>query len=256
MICVVHSERNSRICVRWSKCEALLLSPFALCFFLHSRLLHSVGLGRSRARRFLVLACLCGSSQTDLQASVLSVAFLLDSIHVGFGSKMEPGDPLSPTVLARELMWDIERRFYKATSVPPMDTNSVYFASRYCSSCVRQWGDIDVILDIWAARYSLERVAIWGACLKRFPPNRGGMPDSSIRGPCCTRGVLGPQQHTIYDAWEKAARYNQTQIGEPPSRITLRARPPPRHGGKPASEASELMIGLPTVLTVLKILGI
>lgn len=70
-----------------------------------------------------------------------------------------------------------------------METMSYYIARRFCTSCMTQWGDVDVLLDLASGMRPRTKVFME---LKKA----GKLPHMPA---CCHRAVLCPTQHNIGD---------------------------------------------------------
>jgi hypothetical protein len=68
-----------------------------------------------------------------------------------------------------------------------MDTCSAYFGRRFCSSCCKEWGDMDVLLDLIATRTGVERTAAM----------RKLRSDNVVKHVACCNRALFPVQHNI-----------------------------------------------------------
>lgn len=91
-----------------------------------------------------------------------------------------------------------------------MDTTSAYFGRRYCTSCLREWGDMDVYLDAIAT--GNDRVTKY----KNSPMYR------HYRA-CCMRALF-PPQHNIRDEPAFAvATVSSNLHGNVPSALAITA---------------------------------
>lgn len=162
--------------------------------------------------------------------------------------------------LCAELLWDIRERAAGKAQLTEMTTNSVYIAPRYCTRCCREWGSLDVFLDIRARRTGLARTEIWRGVLdahreelaRRQRAYRGSaraeLPEPDLRGPCCTTCVLAPQQHVICDEWGQSMHLIKADLGGPqPSKVSVGARRPFPAGTERETELPPLLTGDPTL---------
>jgi hypothetical protein len=128
-----------------------------------------------------------------------------------------------------------------------LDTNSVYFARRFCTSCCREWGDTDMFLDLAACRSGASRVecykALSGAGILRY-------------GGCCTRAIF-PCQHNITSLTKHGAQAVSCTIPSGiPSALRLYASRQrldiviPKEGQKP-----NVLGGKPSIESIEKILA-
>lgn len=170
-----------------------------------------------------------------------------DSARFSYGQ-----DTISSKTLVNELMWDILTPF-DAKTAPETTSNCAYFAPRFCTRCCRQWGDIDVLLDIRSRRTGIARSQIWHEMLQQFlkyVPERGSQPNVHIRGPCCTTNAIAPQQHNLCDFWKHSVHLTNSNIGTFPSALYVTSKRAPPASGRSKEEGMnrpELLLGFPSL---------
>lgn len=166
--------------------------------------------------------------------------------------------------LCAELLWDIRQRTAGGAKLIELQTNSAYIAPRFCTRCCREWGSLDVLLDIKARRTGAPRHAIWKGMLddnlrtlrerqaKAAPtPAAGALPEPDLRGPCCTTCALSPQQHVICDEWGQALHLIKSDLGGPqPSKVSVGARRPFPAGTGKKTELPTRLEGAPTLSSI------
>jgi hypothetical protein len=123
-------------------------------------------------------------------------------------------------------------------SETPMDTTSAYFARRFCSACCREWGDMDVLIDLAARRTKVARPEVYLAL-------RAPGPMSLLDHRACCNRALFPGQNNISNSTAHAIGAIQSSLGPAgPCSISLtcaRARPPRR---TPASGQTQIPMPL------------
>jgi hypothetical protein len=105
------------------------------------------------------------------------------------------------------------------SSESPMDTTSVYLARRFCTGCCREWGDMELLLDLRARRLGKTR----GEVLLDLSAT-----GAVTYGLCCRRAIF-PVQHNIGSYTKDAACIISSSLGAGvPSCLALTfARPRP-----------------------------
>lgn len=130
----------------------------------------------------------------------------------------------------------------------PINTTSAYFAPRFCTSCLRPLGDADTFLDALSLLdHSTPRQLHWRRLLELMPPSPEPdpaalpLPDFRRFGPCCTRYIIGPQQHNVRDTLSTFLFLTNSTVPNPPSSLYATAgRPRIRSAAAPPEEAFPL----------------
>jgi hypothetical protein len=108
----------------------------------------------------------------------------------------------------------------------PMDTTSVYLARRFCTNCCREWGDMELLLDLRARRTGRTR----GEVMLELAGMSGSPEGSMLSYGLCCRKALFSVQHNIDSYTAHAASAISSDLGEGvPTCLALTvARPRPR----------------------------
>jgi len=120
-------------------------------------------------------------------------------------------------MLCDEIMFALHQEMTRPEPEKPLDTTSAYFGRRYCTSCVKEWGDVDLLLDLMARRTGQQRHVIYPTLRDR---------QIICRGACCSRAVMGPGQHDIGDYSRDLFLDFSGRITSPPSAIRISATRP------------------------------
>lgn len=100
----------------------------------------------------------------------------------------------------------------------PLDTSCAYFGRRYCTSCCKEWGDVELLMDLVARRNPAEP--------RHQAYRRVHAAGLVQRGACCTRAIMGPGQHNVEDSAPQLFLDYSSRLGPPPSALALtQARP-------------------------------
>ena len=97
----------------------------------------------------------------------------------------------------------------------PMDTCSAYVPRRFCTGCCKEWGDIDVLLDLTVRECGRDRCLVYRELL----PILG-------RGACCTRALF-PCQRNISDHVHHAVSAISCKFTVPSVLALRQSRPRP-----------------------------
>jgi hypothetical protein len=111
-------------------------------------------------------------------------------------------EPLLVKLTCQELLHAIANPGATGNS---MDTTSAYFGRRFCTSCCREWGDYDVLLDLLSTHYRQPRTTAY--------MNLGRDLGVTLHA-CCTRAVVTPVQHDIADYIKHAIIAVSSTLGE------------------------------------------
>ncbi len=144
-------------------------------------------------------------------------------------------------LLCEELLLAIER-YGGSRNEAPMDTMSVYLGRRFCTGCCKEWGDMEVLLDLKARRTGAQRGEVYLELYK------AGAVDFGL---CCRRALF-PVQRNIDDYTGGAATAISSEMsdGFPSSLAVTVARPRPRVSWIPRSDGPIPLRGVATMESV------